>query len=340
MSLRRVHEEQDLFAISGSLLEPGTGISASGGAGAVAAAPEAMADMLAAAAPQQAAAAALRAPFSGGRPRVVAATLAPADVAGTSAAAAKQPRTLAEAAVSTADQPVAMDTAGRKRDRPVPVPSEDGDHAAPEGRRHKKKRKRQDGMPLPTGPNSAQPAAAAPVHVMADAAEAADVGRDAAPDGSQRQHKKQRREMKSAVAPAASLDAHSRPQQLNGLSSALGDFVPPVKKSKKRRREEGVAVTAEETQQAAELADDGAADRKKRKKQKRLANAAAMELPNGYHSTAGNKTKAQTTQIAPQTSNTVGRTPPNGVMPHQTSLTRKKLKAKHGQGVAAAPLGQ
>ncbi len=347
----RVHEEQDLFAISGSLLEPGTGVSTSPGAGAAAAA---TADALAAA-PQQAAAAALRAPFSAGRPRVVAATLAPAVAADSSAAATQQPRTVAEAAALAADQPVkpaaAMDKAARKRDRPAPVPREDGNDAAPDGDRKtkKKKQKRQDGTATQAAPDSACPAAAVPVHASADAAEVPDNGRDAAPDGSQRQHKKRRREGGPAAngdaAPAVSSDAHSQPQQVNGPISAIDGLVPPTKKHEKRRREEpsdtAVRTIDVPPEQAAEMADDGKAEGKKQKKQKRKANAEAAELPNGYRSTASKKLKAQDTQLAPQATNAGGRTLPNGVTPHQDSLARKKLKVKkHGQGAAGEAVAQ
>ncbi len=349
MSLCRVHEEQDLFAISGSLLEPGTGISASAGAGTAAAAPGRTAATLAAA-PQQAAAAALRVPFSAGRPRVVAATLAPAVAAETLAAVPKQPGT--EAGAPAADQPAgpaATDKAARKRDRPGPLPCEDGNHAAPDGeRKKKKKRKRQDGMAAQRAPASAQPAAPASVHVTANAAEATGDGRDAAPDCNQRQHKKRRRDREPAanagVAPAASSDAHSKPQQVNGPIPATHGEMPPMKKRKKRRREEAT-VTAVRTveapsEQVAELADDGMTERKKQKKQKRLADAEAAELPNGFHNTASMKPKAQTPQLAPQASQTAGRSLPNGVMPHQDSLARKKLKMKHGQRAAGDTVAQ
>ena len=333
----RVHEEQDLFAISGSLLEPGTGVSASVDAGTAAAASGSTADALAAA-PQQAAAAALRAPFSAGRPRVVAAALAPASAAGTSAAAIKQSRTLAEAAAPAAGQPVepaaATDKADRKRDRLGSAPSEDGNHAAPDGERKKKKkkRKRQDDTAPQAAPDSARPAAAVPVHVEGGAPEAADDGRDAAPDGSQRQHKKRRQDREPAAngdgAPAASLVAHSQPQQLNRPVSATDELVLPMKKQKKRRREEpsDAAVRAVEapSEQAPELPDDGVAQRKKKKKHQRVADAEAAELPNGYHNTAGNKSQAQATQVASQAFNAAGRTLPNGVMPDQDALARKK----------------
>ena len=349
----RVHEEQDLFAISGSLLEPGTGVSASVSAGAVAAAPEATADALAAA-PQQSAAAALRAPCSKGRPRVVAATLAPVGGAETSDVATKQPGTLAEAAPSAPDQPVdpaAKHKAGWKRDRPLSAPSEDGGHAAHDGERKKrkqkeKKRKRQDGTPAQTAPGSDQPAAATSLHATA---QATDDGRGAAPDAGQRQHKKRRRDRDAAAnggaALMASLAAHSQPQQPNGPVAATGDMVPPGMKRKKRRREEvlGTAVRADmsPTEQAAELADSGMAERKKHKKQKRTAAADAAELPNGFHSAAS--ADPQTIQIARPAQKAaagVDRPQINGIKHHQDSLARKKLKAKHKQGAAEAPLAQ
>ena len=332
----RVHEEQDLFAISGSLLEPGTGVSTAP-AKPTAAAGQTTAQTLVAAV-EEAAAAGLRAPFGATRPRAITATLTPV-------AAADAPSLADDIAASVATQHAdhaAIGKADRTGDRPVQapqIPNEDGSLPA-----HAKKKKRKRQHDMASAPASgAVPSATAAAALLPVAQEA--IARanstDAVPASVPRQHKKRRRDKDLAVLPgtaplAAFRGADSEPQQVNGpVSQAAADLGSNQKNHHKRRRADPSSTEADAARVAPEaatnLANGDVAERKKRKKRKHKLEGLALvneaELPNGLHSAASKSEKD--TATGQQAADDV-RTLPNGVMSQhdQHSLARKKHKVK------------
>ena len=330
---RRLHEEHDLFAISGSLLEPGTGVSATAGPPTAA-----RAAGMGAAAVQDAATAALRAPNSKGSARAVAGTLLSLDKWGSLA------RTPARVALETPETDAAALAHFRGADRTVASSNGDVDDPARNGKR--KKRKHRDGAATQTA--SIQPPAAAASQPTSTMPRVAAASTDAAQDVGSRPLKKRRRDREQApasnwAAPAAV--QHRQHQRVNvSIPSSSADGAPdatqPARKLKKKRTQQQASANADAAPQMAAKVPEGLADaalakshkrkdRESKTKRAAVVGADGQLLPNGVHGLAAEQ-PAVTAAVAAARANAIaGRAAlQNGMVHHLDAAPRTKQKLK------------
>ena len=336
-----MHEEHDLFAISGSLLEAGTGVSA-----AVAAVDAAMPKGLSAVAAGDAAAAALRASHSTGLARIAGSLLSVGNSG--PVLAGGMSRTEADEQISTASKSEVVP----KADCQKTAANAEADGHQRNGKR--KKRKLLDGAAPRTAP--VQPPAAVS-QGMLTAAAAAVTGEDTALDADLRPHKKRRRDREQALdgngtAPAAAVDVQSRqPHRTNvGFVSAPNGAVDDAQLARKRLKDRKQQASLADANAASHVAanvpdqptDATRAKKQKLKKQNRREEqttwaAAKGQLPNGTHKPTNGQlgptaaTAAMQADVAPRKGPL-----PNGVLPHQSALPRTKQKKKRRDAAGAS----